>query len=152
MQAKVTHCHGKLLCPEEQSGQPGTLNSVNGQKTWQIFDAFSAGAHARSVKLNQIAPGPQYSTLPSIHVTAAANTHDQTEGDEGRQNGRTAIAQEWQRNARRRHESDDHSDVHDEVEKVNSDNTHHNEQTEVIARRLRVVDRPEDDKCQQAQA
>src|SRR6266545_8364364 len=86
---------------------------------------------------------------PSIHVTTAANADNHAERYECRQYGRPAIAQERQRDARCGNESNDHSDIHDEMEEISSDDPHHNEQPEVIPRRLRVVNRAEDDKRKQ---
>src|SRR5215467_11076780 len=49
-EAKVTYCHGELLCPEEL----GSLNFLkfpaqllNGQKLCKSFDALIANAHVR---------------------------------------------------------------------------------------------------------
>src|SRR5215510_4471685 len=76
--ADVTHCHGKLLCPEEPI--PAGLFRRRAQlcaaalraKNLQSFDAFSAGQPMPNArKTTGPAPEPQYSTPRLIHVAAA---------------------------------------------------------------------------------
>ena len=60
------------------------------------------------------------------------------------------VAQQQAAHNQRRHEPNDHSHIHDDVEKVNPDNSHYYEQREIVSRRLRVVNRPEKDKSQKS--
>src|SRR6267378_3579819 len=64
---------------------------------------------------------------PSIHVTAAADAHDKSNSGKCHQDRRAAIAQEGERYSCCRHKSNHHSDIHDQVEKENSHDTHRDE-------------------------
>src|SRR6266850_3938650 len=96
--AKVTYCHGNS-CARRSEFSP-LLNSVRAKLNKTL------GANPR---LNR-----NIACSPSIHVTAAADAHDKSDGGKRHQNRRSAIAQEWKGYACCRHESNHHSDIHDQ--------------------------------------
>jgi hypothetical protein len=88
--ANVTYCHGKLLCPEEPNAGPtrrGSTLRCSATGKPKSFDALDGGLPRPTLhNKSKLAPEPQYSTLPSIHVAAAPNTDNQSKGYKGSQN------------------------------------------------------------------
>src|SRR5262249_15182724 len=75
-----------------------------------------------------------------------------SEADKRRQSGGTAITQKRQRDPGDRHETDDHANVFQNMEKQNPHNPHNDKHPEVVSRCLGVVYGPHDDENQHAKS
>ena len=81
----------------------------------------------------------------SVHKPPHADVHHNSQRQKGEEDRRSAVAHQRERNARDRHEADDHADVHRDLKDDDRDDSHDDEGTGQVGGSLGVLDKAHED-------